>query len=403
MITFSEVDDQIIFSYTPEFGDENWIIKELDESGSITLKKTFHFVKSDLLTPSPEDIDKADFDNPFNEPEATHFLFATADQDYFKITKGILSNKQEIFIHRDIKLTRHHFIADSNISIFRMLSDLIDKDIYVGGTAQNAIPTSILDGLISSFPNSYEKKRYAEARVSAIIKDYVDGVKDSEAGYRKYMNKKISRRGDDLQKTFKEIELLKYQTILEKVYDMLNNEQKYSESQWQKEILQVILLLYPKYLFAFTGVPIKDKIVRDRILDFLLIDSSGHVDIIEIKQPFDNCVMSENTYRNNYIPMKELSGTIMQLEKYIFFLNRWSSDGEEYLTNKYTSELPKDFKIQITNPSGLIIMGRENNLSTEQKLDFEVVKRKYKNVIDIITYDNLIYRLQVTIEQIKKI
>jgi hypothetical protein len=48
-------------------------------------------------------------------------------------------------------------------------------------------------------------------------------------------------------------------------------------------------------------------------------------------------------------------------------------------------------------------MGRENNLSVEQKRDFEVVKRKYKNVMDIMTYDSLINRLKTTIEQIKKI
>jgi hypothetical protein len=47
--------------------------------------------------------------------------------------------------------------------------------------------------------------------------------------------------------------------------------------------------------------------------------------------------------------------------------------------------LAENFKIKITNPSGLIIMGRTVGLSEEQIQDFEVIKRKYKNVIDIIT------------------
>jgi len=93
----------------------------------------------------------------------------------------------------------------------------------------------------------------------------------------------------------------------------------------------------------------------------------------------------------------------MQIEKYIYYLNRWSYEGEKSLTEKYQNELPQGFDIKITNPSGIIIMGRENNLSIEQKRDFEVVKRKYKNVVDIITYDNLLERLRLTIEQIKKI
>jgi hypothetical protein len=60
------------------------------------------------------------------------------------------------------------------------------------------------------------------------------------------------------------------------------------------------------------------------------------------------------------------------------------------------------FFIKITNPSGLIIMGRTVGLSEEQIQDFEVIKRKYKNVIDIITYDDLISRLKFTIKQWEK-
>jgi hypothetical protein len=93
----------------------------------------------------------------------------------------------------------------------------------------------------------------------------------------------------------------------------------------------------------------------------------------------------------------------MQVEKYVYYLNRWSEEGEKYLTNKYKDALPEGFDIKITNPNGIIIMGRENNLSTEQKRDFEVVKRKYKNVVDIITYDSLIERLETTIKQMKKL
>jgi hypothetical protein len=28
-------------------------------------------------------------------------------------------------------------------------------------------------------------------------------------------------------------------------------------------------------------------------------------------------------YRNNHIPLRELSGAVMQIEKYIYYLNRW--------------------------------------------------------------------------------
>ena len=80
---------------------------------------------------------------------------------------------------------------------------------------------------------------------------------------------------------------------------------------------------------------------------------------------------------------------------------RWGKKGEVFLTNKYAAKLPRDFTIHITNPSGLIIMGREKELTTEQQRDFEVIKRQYKNVVDIITYDDLIRRLEFMISQLK--
>jgi hypothetical protein len=256
--------------------------------------------------------------------------------------------------------------------------------------------------MVEGFPTPYEKKMYAEARMSAIMKNYLDTTRDSETRFQRYMNKKISRTGNDLQKTFQESELLKYQTILGKMESMLSDELDYSEKAWQLEILQIVQLLYPKYIAVLPDVPIRDKAISDRILDFLLVDTNGHIDIIEIKKPFENSIITRGKHRNNYIPLRELSGTIMQLEKYIFFLNRWGGEGEKYLSKKYRNQLPVDMEIKITNPAGIIIMGRENKLNLEQQLDFEVVKRKYKNVVDIITYDNLIHRLKTTIEQIQK-
>jgi hypothetical protein len=83
-------------------------------------------------------------------------------------------------------------------------------------------------------------------------------------------------------------------------------------------------------------------------------------------------------------------------------LNKWGRKGEEKLTEKYKEQLAENFKIKITNPGGIIIMGRKKGLTDEQLQDFEVIKRKYKNVIDIITYDDLIERLEFTIEQWSK-
>jgi hypothetical protein len=66
---------------------------------------------------------------------------------------------------------------------------------------------------------------------------------------------------------------------------MLDAEESYTESQWQEELLQIILLLYPKYIYLFKEVPVRDTYSnKDRRIDYLLVDSSGNTDIIEIKK-----------------------------------------------------------------------------------------------------------------------
>lgn len=329
-------------------------------------------------------------------------VLAKVSGEYYKVRRGVLVNELDIYLHKKFILNLDCFVADNNISIFSAIVLLIKNDLYIGGDHANAIPEKAFRQLVSSFPNSNEKKKYAQARIAAVLQNYVDHGQDAGKKYHKFMKNKISKSGDNLTKMFKEMELSKYQTILLKLEGMLASEDKYVERQWQEEILQILLLIYPRYISVFREVPIRDKSLKEKFLDYMLVDSNGYIDIVEIKQPFNKSIITESTYRNNFIPLRELSGTIMQIEKYIFYLNRLGPEGEEYLTGKYKNDLPEGFQLKITNPSAIIIMGREHNLSAEQKSDFEVVKRKYRNVADIITYDNLLQRLKSTIEQIKK-
>ena len=186
---------------------------------------------------------------------------------------------------------------------------------------------------------------------------------------------------------------------------MLKNEEKYNEKHWQREIIEIIRLIYPKYIAVFENVTIRDVYKpTNRFLDFMLVDFNGNIDIIEIKQPFGKkgILTKSASYRDNHVPLRELSGSIMQVEKYIFYLNKWGKSGEDSLTSSYASKLPIDFKIKIINPNGLIIMGRDSSLVGQQKDDFEIIKRKYKNIVDILTYDDLLRRLQHTIDMLSK-
>jgi hypothetical protein len=405
MITFSLKDYTILLHYTPE-REENWIKEAIDRRPYITLKKTFTFWK-DLLIAEKETSDKEEDEFPdFDEFETTTFLFAILTGDYYKVVRGIVVDKFDIYFHKSLLVTADYFVADSNVSVFKVIGNIYNGDIYIGGGKSESLSAEAFDNLLKLFPTNYERKKYIEARISSVFRNYFDNVKDAEKTYQKYVDKKLTNKGNNLSKAFREYEIAKYNIILDKLKAMLLHEIDYSEHQWQEEILQIALLLYPKYVFVFREVPVYSKYtdgIKEKSLDFLLVDSNGNTDIIEIKKPFENAIMTKGVYRDNFIPLRELSGTVMQVEKYVYYLNRWSEEGEKHLTNKYKDVIPEGFSIKITNPSGIIIMGRENNLSTEQKRDFEVVKRKYKNVVDIITYDSLIERLETTIKQMKKL
>ncbi len=79
-----------------------------------------------------------------------------------------------------------------------------------------------------------------------------------------------------------------------------------------------------------------------------------------------------------------------------------SEKGTQLLNKKYGGALPPGIEIKVTNPSGLVLIGRDENLTPEQRLDFEVVRRHYKNMVDIITYDDLLRRLRSILALLKQ-
>jgi hypothetical protein len=389
MIKIERKDNTLVLTYST---DSPWIEHNVGETQTIRLAKgCFEFFKNDILSQE-------------NRGEDTDFPLGRLDGNmYFRIDGRKLGIKQDVYIHQNIQITEYFFVGIRSTSIFQEIAKVVSEDIYIGGENKDAIEYLEFSQLIKDLPNQYEINKYIEDRVSSVLVNYFDSASDFRGKYERYMNKKQSIKGEDLPEIFKESEIVKYETILEKLEGMLKDEKKYNEKQWQKEILQIVLLLYPKYIYAFEEAPITDSYkAKERRIDFLLVDSNGNVDIIEIKRPMGEKIITKTKYRDNYIPLKDLSGTVMQIEKYIFHLNKSGQSGEKRLTAKYQSKLPNDFKIKITNPGGMIIMGRDNDLSIEQKEDFEVVKRKYNNVIDIITYDDLLRRLKRIIEALQK-
>ncbi|MEY9746509.1 hypothetical protein ABIF65_005883 [Bradyrhizobium japonicum] len=98
----------------------------------------------------------------------------------------------------------------------------------------------------------------------------------------------------------------------------------------------------------------------------------------------------------------------MQAEKYLFHLSKWGVEGERQLTKKYASVVPNGMQIRITNPKAMVLLGRDKRadgtsaLTDEQLFDLEVIKRKYSNMMDILTYDDLVRRLDNVIASLSQ-
>lgn len=362
--------------------------KKFDDNEKIAIGKTFYFEKNDLI----KDIDLEEF----TIIEEVQFSFAKREGDYFRVNKTAIRVEKELLIHKNIKFQINMFKTFNNISIFRRIFDVIEGDLSIGPDKSD-LPVEEFNKLLKIFPNSTEVRKYSNARISQILKEYVNTKREFVLEYNSYMSKKLVEKSikSSLSATFAEYEVRKYQYVMERLKYMLKNENGYTESDWQNEIIDVLLLIYPKYIRVFKEVRFRDEYsLKQRRLDYMLIDSSGNVDVVEIKKPNFNALISQHTYRDNYVPVRELSGTIMQVEKYLFHLNKSGRQGEKDLTNKYREFLPSGFEINITSPSAIIILGREKELNSEQLRDLEVIKRKYKNVMDIVTYDDLIRRLE---------
>lgn len=385
----------LILEYSPD-QDPSWVNRQFDERRKVAIRRTFYFGAQDLLTDGP--LEEDDDTGELSE-DSFHFVLGRLEGDHYRIRGDRLGLDHDVLIQKDFRIEPRHFMAPRKVSVFRQIAKLVPGVIRVGWNDEGSIPGEAFNVLVDRFPNEIELTKYIQGRISGVLREYLDSAKDAEAAYNLYRNKREAASGRGWAHSFDRQEREKFEAILARLIDMLGREDEFSEKQWQIEIKDIICLVYPKYLMAFREAPIRDAHRRkDRSVDFLLMDHDGNVDGLEIKKPFGNAVISERTYRDNHVPMRELSGSVIQMEKYLYHLVRSGEAGIAALNKRYAKELPAGVQIKVTNPCGMLLIGRDKGLSDEQRLDFEVIKRHYRNVVDIVTYDDLLRRLGAKIE-----
>ena len=387
-ISFEKVNKELILCYSPAMGTGD-LADRLSSGEEIRIKHTFVVNKSLL-----RDSDESDFDT-------LRFCIGSYDDSYTLLNPEVINTDHKFFFSNDIKLKQSMFVAYRNISILRKLDALVERDIYVGGSwdARGGMPFEAYRSLIESFPKTAELDKYANSRIASCIKEFFPECDKYDQIYERFLAKE--KHTHSILSKNDEIEFAQFSAALEKLKELLNNSARINEADWQIRIQDILQLLYPKYILCTREIVFSGIDGYDKRPDFVLVDVNGYVDILEIKKPDIKILTEQASYRNNYVPVREFSGAIQQIEKYIFCMTSIEKSQREVI-NKLSALLPENITPEIVNPQGILIAGRSKGFNPQQKRDFELIKRQYKHVADIMTYDDLVARFENIVTSLKK-
>ena len=407
MINIDIYNSKLVAIYSPENGID-WLYEKIDHGGNYKLKNTYIINKKNLVKlPYNDENDMSDI------YESITFRIGTIRGNFIKLDKMTFNIDKDIYIDKSINIEPSFFTATKNISIISKLANVIDKELYIikdedydFDKQNNTLPISAYKTLIKTFPNDYELYKYSNMRIATQLENYFDNLDVIKRGYEDYLNKKLKsvQNAKFSQKT----NALKLSLLIaarDELKQMLQNYPAYSEYDWQCKIKDILCILFPKYVHAIREVDFGNVNSFNKHPDFTMIDCNGYVDIMEIKRPDDKQIIRESPNRNNFVPQKIFTDVVVQTTKYINALNQNQDRAKENILKKLKKDNPnttliKD-DIKINNPKGIILLGRSNKLTIEQKDDLELLRRQFKDVSEIMTYDDLFERFDNLIKKLE--
>lgn len=418
---FELINKKLYIIYTPEFGSD-WLLRKLkigkwkdpvvkifQDSETINIRKTFYIPASNHYSQYKQHDELEDYEeDEKNETFAFEIGRLIDDEKYIQIDKEVLGIRYNLYIDKTIKLDSH-FFGKYKVSVFYEIgkvyknSRLFVEKIQVDDQNQEHISENDIRLLADKIPNSYEIDLYKKNRISSYVEDFLN-VESYKPKLEAYVSKRHDLSDKKVEKAYDELfefDVKKFQYLKDKLEFMLKNSEKFLESAWQKEILTIFRFIYPQYVYVEEKL-ILQSISDDKKLetDIVLIDTDGNIDLIEIKRP-DEFIQYKSDYRNNYIPSKNLIGTCMQLQNYLNCLIR--TPQKELEKFRQERALSKDIVLKVNSPKGFIIFGRDNYITSDEKrkMNFFTTRRMFANIVDIITYDELIRRLNNIIISLK--
>ena len=398
-ISFEKKDSQLILCYEPE---KDWIEEKLADDQEFKIYKTFSFSKKDLIS--------KDEDSPIGYEYK--FVFGEKVQNYFKIDKEKISATFDLYIDASLSIDQSWFVTSSSKRSRYQDKTGEEKSSSIYGNILYAFKNFykhdklfIDKDFVKIFPTATNVKYQTLSIFTNLLKSELDVVNYEEI-YGRYKSREISVRNKEDIKT-EEIckqEKVKYIYAKDQLLKSLERSaagEFIHEDEFSKLIAQIFCFLNPKYVKIQTKLNISDYTgARANCqADLSLIDCEGNIDLIEVKSPqaYPN-LFRKRPYRNHYVPSGELSGAINQLEQYLKCLTKMTTEEISNKNPALQNEMG-EIKLKAVHPKGYIIFGRDsasfNGDNVNQKrLDFELIKNTYKDVVDIITFDELIKRFE---------
>lgn len=386
-----ETNEKLYLRYIPEY----WLSeKEFDErinDGMIYIKQVFFI---DKLT---------EYEKLYEQEEfvGIRVVIGNKEGDFYKLDKRIFDIENDFYIEVGIRLSAEMFIIDGRISIIKHIDKIMHGPFFLTEKTVKSDVQSInvttYQQLIKKFPTSTEILKYKNMRIAGVLEEYFDGLGNYAIEYENYLAKRNKTNDFEIPYLLNNIEL--FEVARDTIVGMLSD--RVLESNWQKIIAEIIRLIYPQYVICLREVEIATDDRHKKKPDFIMVDASGYADVIEIKSPQVSCMVSSSQYRYNYVADHEMAGAIVQIEKYLYCMNRDARKAAEKIGERIRQEYKQDMDVKVINPRGILILGRSNSLTKEQKDDLELIKRQYKNVVDIMSYDDLVARFENIIWQLR--
>jgi len=327
----------------------------------------------------------------FTKPKGVHDLFYFFQEKYPNVNEVVFCEKGKT----EIKNKKLYITLPD----FKNIETKSEKNKEKQSKELKQTHQNIFNSIIPSSFAVAQKIKYTENDLSNFFSRYdVDQMKlsgdDSEI-IKGFIDKKILSKEillsskNQIDTLYVEDILAKYQTLMSKNTKEEEWQEFFNKNNWIFSNVFYFPVSFTKDKFNVGGNNI-DETNNDKIVDFLYKNSlTNNLAFIEIKTHKTPVVM-KTQYRKGIFPVsKDLTGSIIQVQ-----------DQKNELLKNFYSKLGQS-GAQISNSQCVVIAGSLKGLTQKQKDSFDLFRLSNNKVL-IITFDELLKKIEITLGLFKK-